>query len=125
MDKYAFSCMTWDGAPKAVREAQGLMEHMGRSYGEDQGLVIDRLTILGWVSSGTRRVRLSSFWCFIDEMAYVKLDEREDRFKERDGSDAVLGERCNFNNYAEMGDGARTGGRVGGVGTEPCAALDG
>lgn len=31
------------------------MQFMGKNYGEDQGLVIDRLTMLGWVSSGTRR----------------------------------------------------------------------
>ncbi|KAF8627508.1 hypothetical protein AX15_004397 [Amanita polypyramis BW_CC] len=55
MNKYAFSCMSWSEAPQVVRDAQDLMLFMGRNYGENEGLVIDRMTIVGWVSSGTRK----------------------------------------------------------------------
>ncbi len=69
-DKYAFSCMTWEKAPQVVRDAQDLMMHMGRSYGEDQDFVVDWLTILGWISSGNRKVRLNHT-PFIDIMIYI------------------------------------------------------
>lgn len=58
-DKYAFSCMTWENAPQVVRDVQDLMVHMGRSYGEDQNFMVDWLTILGWISSGNRKVCLT------------------------------------------------------------------
>jgi hypothetical protein len=51
--------MTWENAPQVVRDAQDLMVHMGRSYGEDQDFMVDWLTILGWISSGNRKVRLT------------------------------------------------------------------
>ncbi|KAK2467166.1 hypothetical protein APHAL10511_000715 [Amanita phalloides] len=60
-DKYVhagrkgFSRKTWGEAPQSVRDAQELMEFMGRSYGEDDGFAVDQMTITGWVSSGTRK----------------------------------------------------------------------
>ncbi|KIL62088.1 hypothetical protein M378DRAFT_804744 [Amanita muscaria Koide BX008] len=53
-DRYAFSCLSWSEAPQAVKDAKDLMTFMGK-YGEEEALDIDHLTIIGWVSSGTRK----------------------------------------------------------------------
>ncbi|KAF8624149.1 hypothetical protein AX17_007212 [Amanita inopinata Kibby_2008] len=52
----AFSSLTWRDAPKVVHDARDLLLFTGRNYAEEPMMVIDRLVMVGWVSSGTRKV---------------------------------------------------------------------
>ena len=47
----------WEDVPPCVTQARELLLHCGRCYGENEDIAINKLVVLAWVATGSRKVR--------------------------------------------------------------------